>query len=156
MSVLREISRVSVRATKRFVASDHIQSANIGFMNEEFKYLFLNKVEKDVPAAELAISKLTKASIDTPLMAELGEKKRLSLAHFFQLLEKQAKGQSGALLTNGYSNIVYIQDEEGNFWAVVAGWNSIYCYWDVSANSVEFPVDWNAGNQVFSQVSSRS
>lgn len=149
----KRVSTVSVSATNQFIASDHIQSANIGWMNDNFEHLFLNKVEENVPAAELKISRLIKASPDALVMTELGEKKKIALAHFFQLLEKQANGQSGPLLINGYANIAYVPDEEGNFWAVSAYWFSYYRYWNVHANSVDCPDEWDEGSQVLSQVS---
>lgn len=113
--LLKRVSTVSVRATNRFVASDHIQSANIGYMSDNFKRLFLNKVEENILDAELVVSELKKASLDAPIMTELGERKKIALAHFFELLEKQSKGQAGLLLTNGYAIIGYVQDDEGNF-----------------------------------------
>ena len=39
-------------------------------------------------------------------------------------------------------------------WAVNANWNSINREWNVNANSVTNPNEWNAGNQVFSKLSS--
>ena len=38
-------------------------------------------------------------------------------------------------------------------WAVNANWNSDNRYWNVNANSVENPNEWNAGNQVLSRYS---
>jgi len=36
-------------------------------------------------------------------------------------------------------------------WAVNANWNSGNGYWNVEANSVENPNEWNAGNQILSR-----
>jgi hypothetical protein len=36
-------------------------------------------------------------------------------------------------------------------WAVNANWNSDNRYWNVEANSVENPNEWNQGNQVLSR-----
>lgn len=149
-SNLLRVAEVAVSATNRFVASDHIKAANVGWMSDNFKRLFLNKVEENIPDAELVVSELKKASLDAPIMTELGERKKIALAHFFELLEKQSKGQAGLLLTNGYAIIGYIQDEEENFWAVNAHWRSDYRYWDVYAISVGCLDEWNAGRQVLS------
>lgn len=147
--LLRRITEVAVSATKKFIAKDHIKSVNVGYMNDNFK-LFLNKIEEDVPNAELVISELKKASLDAPIMTELGSKKRIFLAHFFELLEHQSKGQAGPLLTNGYAIVGYVQDDEGNFWAVDARWDSIYRCWCVYAYSVDSPAEWRAGYRVLS------
>lgn len=151
--ILEYVATVKVSATNRFVASEHIQAANIGYVGDNFKRLFLNKIEEDVPAAELVISKLKKTSLNDPIMTELGEKKKVFLAHFIELLEKQSKGQSDPLIVNGYANIVYIQDEKGNFWAVGARWHVDCLGWIINASSVATPWGWDAGSQVLSQVS---
>ena len=35
-------------------------------------------------------------------------------------------------------------------WVVNANWNSNYGYWNVEANPISDPYEWNAGNQVVS------
>ena len=144
---------VSVDATQRFVANDRLGAANIGWTNDAFKRLFLNKVEANVPAAKLSVHCLEEDSLDSPILAELGDKAEIFLAYFFQLLEKQSKGQAGRLLTNGYANIAYIRDAEGILWAVDASWDVGDRYWSVDASSVGSPGGWFRGYQVISQVS---
>ena len=137
-------------AAKKFVLADHVKPANIGWMGENFKRLFLRKVEEDVPKATLTVSKLTNASLDAPILTELGDRAESKLAWLFELIEKQSKGEDGILLTNGYANIFYVLDADGNLWAVYAYWYSDCRDWSVEAYSVERPDRWNAGNQVFS------
>lgn len=150
--LLKRVAYVSVSATRKFVPKDHIKSANVVFVNNNFKSLFLNKVEENVPAGKLVVSELKKASLDAPIMRELGERKKVFLAHFFELLERQSKGQPGILPAKGHSIIGYIPDDEGNPWAMRACWFDCHHGWHVNIYSTRpgFPGEWGAGDQVLS------
>lgn len=148
--LLKRLTEVSVSATEKFVARDHIKSANIGWMGSNFKKLFLDKIEEKVSAGELVISELKKDSLGAPIMSELGDKVETKLFHLIELIERQSNGQKETLLVNGYANVAYIKDDEGIFWAVCASWSDYYRYWDVEAFSVEDPDRWDAGGQVLS------
>lgn len=155
--LLEPVATVGVSGAKRFAATDHfvVGKAGITWLGDNFKSLFGNKVETSVQLATLRVHRLTEASLDAPIRAELGaDREETTLAHLFGLLEKQADGGAGPLLTNGYANIFYIRDAGdagGKFWAVNANRNSDG--WNVNANSVENPNRWNAGNQVVSRYS---
>lgn len=151
--LLRQITRVSVPGTEKFVAKEHLKAANIGYTGGNFDNLFLKKVEENVEGVTMAIHRLEKGFLDAPILAELGNRAEISLAHLFQLIEKQSNGEDGPLLTNGYANIAYIRGTDGNLWAVYASWHSSNGYWDVVATSVENPGRWNAGHQVLSRDS---
>jgi len=147
-------SKVQVSGAKRFVAKDELESANVGYTgSSNFDNFFLNKVEENVGEATLAVHKLEKNSVDAPIMTELGSRAEISLAHFFDLLKKQSKGQKGTLLVNRRANIAYIRGTDGNIWAVNASWNSYLGCWFVFADSVEGPDGWGAGRQVLSRDS---
>lgn len=150
-NLLKQVAKASVSDIKRFLAKDNLKAANVVWMNDNFKRLFLEKVEENVSAAELCIHRLEKDSCDPEIMAELGEGRReIALAHFFKLLTKQqAKGSQGPLLTNGWANIAYIMGSDGSLWAVRAGWHRDG--WYVDACSVEGPNRWYAGDQVVSR-----
>lgn len=148
--LLRQVATVVVNGTKKFIAKDYLEAANIGWTNESFKHFFLDKVEKNVEAANLAVHRLQKASLDAPILDELGDRAEISLVRFFELLKKQARDQSGPLLTNGYANIAYIRDSEENLWAVNAYWFDVDRAWYVYADSVEGPLSWLAGRRVLS------
>ncbi|OGZ64014.1 MAG: hypothetical protein A3A98_03630 [Candidatus Staskawiczbacteria bacterium RIFCSPLOWO2_01_FULL_40_39] len=145
-------SGIKVAGAKRFVADkDSLKEANVGWTGENFNQFFLGKVEENVQDGIIAIHRLEKRSVDAPIRKELGqEREEIALAHFFDLLKKQSKGQEGHLLVNGYANIAYIKDKNGNFWAVGALWHSYYRYWSVYARSVGHPRGWRAGDQVLS------
>jgi len=150
VGLLKRVATAHTPAVKRFVARDHLADCNIGWTGENFKSLFLDKVYKDVGEEKLAIHRLEKASLDAPILYELGERPNTSIAHLFSLIKRQKNGEKGDLLTNGYVNIVYDYDDEGNFWAVIARWRSGDGSWDVEASSVEDRDGWFAGYQVVS------
>jgi len=151
--LLRKIATVSVSGVKNFVAKDHLKDANVGWTGDNFKKLFFGNVEKNVEAITVAIHRLEQLSLDPPIMAQLADHTEISLAHFFELLKKQSKGEDGVFLINGYANIAYIKGSDGNLWAVSAGWGSGSRCWDVGARSVEDPDRWRGGCQVLSRDS---
>ena len=149
-NLLSRVATAQIEATEKLVASEHIKSANIGYMWDGFCDNFSNMVEESVPAATIAVSRLEKASVDKTILAQLGDKAEIKLAHFFALLEKQSKGEDGVLLVNGYANIAYIRDSKGTLWAVGALWDSLFRCWDVRARSVGSPGAWGTGSQILS------
>lgn len=148
--LLKQIATVSVSGAARFVAEDHLKEANIGWMGDNFKKLFLKKTEENVGEAAIAVHRLERASKDAPIMTELGNRAEIKLAHFFSLLKAQSKGQEGALAVDGSANIAYIIGDDGNFWAVSASWDSGDRCWRVEALSVGLPREWDAGHRVLS------
>jgi len=156
--VLKFVRSISVPAVSKFVASEAFgddNSAGIKFyLGGNFKTNFLGKIEENIPAAELNIHGLTKSSLDAPIRAELGaEHEETKLAHLYELLKKQARGEAGNLLVSGYWNVFYMKDVAGNLWAVIARWNAGHREWYVSARSVTNPSEWDAGSQVGSRKS---
>jgi len=150
---LRPEATVGVAAVRRFVAREHLAAANIGQTGENFERLFLDKVEENVPAGRIAVQTLLKGSLDFEIEAEVGRARRVThLAHFFQLMKKQSKGQAGPLLTSGGPNFAYIFGNDGKIWATYAGWLSFFRYWSVEAYSVGPPRVWDPGSRVLSQA----
>ena len=156
--LLKQVAIATVQSIGEFVAKDDFKvdtsakaKVKIGCLGDNFTKHFLPKVERDVPATELAVYTLAKASLDIPILAELGDKAETTLAHLWQLLQKQGNGQAGTLLTNGYANIFYIRDSDGTLWAVCADWDASCGGWDVEAGSVDGPDGWSAGLRVVSR-----
>lgn len=104
--------------------------------------------------ATLRYAKLLKSSVDGPILAELGDAQETALAQVYALMERQPKGESGALLTNGYANIFYIRDVNGTLRAVNVDSGSDG--WGVFARSVDYPLRWRGDRRVFSRNSLRS
>jgi hypothetical protein len=158
--LLELLDTVTVPATtERFVARDHFTGkapVKISYLGDNFTEWFLNKTEEPFAGSVLAYHRLLKGSVDGPIIAELGgeQEAETTLAEMFALMEKQANGESGALLTNGYANIFYIRDVNGRLRTVRCDW--IVDGWGVGAYSVEDPRGWGGGRQVFSRNSSVS
>ena len=144
-----------------FVARDHFKvdtsqkaKAKISWLSDNFKSWFLDKVEEQAGGDSiLRTHKLTTASVDAPIIAELGGevKAETTLVEAFALMEKQGKGEAGVLLTNGYANIFYVRDDAGILRAVYVYW--VDGGWGVHANSVTDSCEWYAGYRVFSRNS---
>lgn len=154
MELLKHVSAVEVLGAAKFVAANHFKvgtasGVKIGWLSNEFKEFFLGKTEESVDPATLTIHRLIDASLDAPIMAELGPRTETSLAELFALFQKQGNGENGLLLTNGCANIFYIRGTDGNLWAVGAFW---HCdSWYLDARSVEFPCEWTAEDLVVSR-----
>ena len=156
--LLKLVSTVSLLAIKEFSAQAHFQvgeteGVKVGWLGDNFKRVFGDKVEKNAAGATLKIHTLLKGSTDTLIIAELGGEAvaETTLAQMWEMLKAQGRGQKGKLLVNGYANIFYIRDAQGTLWAVRCGWRSDYAAWDVLADPVTRPNGWGGGVQVVSR-----
>lgn len=150
--LLESIGATVVAPVKEFMAKDFFKlgtsaGVTIAYLGDNFKENFLKKVERDIAGTTLKSFRLKEASLDQPIITELGPKHETTLAHLWELLKAQPNGKPGTLLTNGCANIFYIRDTEGILWAVGAGWRS--GGWYVYACSVEAQNGWNAVSRVF-------
>ena len=81
----------------------------------------------EVPATEeveLAVRKLEEASLDAPIMAELGDKTETGVSQFRAFLAANRKSSEWF--------IFYLRGKDGNLWAVNAYWHTDYGGWHVS------------------------
>lgn len=163
-SLLKFLGTVSVPATTElFVAKNKFVTntsreapVKINYIGDNFKEWFLfgdGKTKELIGERTLCYAKLRKGSTDAPIIAELGgeAKAETTLAEIFDLMAKQANGEKGALLNNGWANIFYVCDQKGVLRAVDAYWRGVG--WRVVACSVECPSGWGDGGQVFSRNS---
>lgn len=150
----------TLATTQKFVAKYKFRkdSKEVKFYGiwDNFTNRFLagnGKIEEPLGEQVLRYGNLTKNSVDGPIIEELGgeAKAETTLTELYDLLKKQANGEDGDLLTNGYANIFYIRDIEGVLRAVRVYWFD--CGWDVYASSVGRPYVWHAGSRVFSRNS---
>ena len=163
-SILDFVRMVALSATtEKFVAGRNFLLNQDGgictFLGDNFRSWFLEgdgKVEDAHADTVLRSHKLSKNSVDGPIIVELGGEKvaETTLTEMFALLKNQANGQKGVLLTNGYANIFYVRDQNNVLRAVYAFWYG--GGWNVNASGVSYPVAWIAGNQVFSRNPSGS
>jgi hypothetical protein len=158
-------------ARTRFVVNTKKDAAvKISCLGDNFKAWFLGKTEAPFAGSTLKYGKLSRRSVDGPIITDLGgnEKAASSLAEPFALMAQQPNGEDGALLNNGWANIFYVEDEvrtpedEAFAYVNVAGkkvvLRTVYVYWygdgwSVHANPVSNPLEWNDDDQVFSRDS---
>jgi hypothetical protein len=152
--LLKRVATVTVQAVTKFSAEATFgatkPAVKLWGLGNNFKRVMLGKVEEAVEATTLTTHTLTKASRDAPILAELGDRAEVSLAHLWQMLLAQANGEKGPLLTNGGWNVSYIRDASGTLWAVAADWDA-GGGWGVDADSVDSPYGWDAGGRVLSR-----
>lgn len=156
--LLKHLRDVALGPCKKFEAAKKFTKDNplVKFWSfgTNFTTHFGNRVENNVSATTIAVSRLERRAKDPEITTELaGETKRvfrISLAHFYQMIETQGQGQAGPLLVNGYANIAYIEDMDN--WAVYARWFA-GVGWHVDADPVDSPLPWRDGYQVLSRKS---
>jgi hypothetical protein len=146
---------------EKFIARDRFvintksgAPVRISYLGDNFKEWFLGKIEEPIGRSTLCTlhyCNLLKASVDGPIIAKFGGKDKVAatLAEMLSYMEKQGNGEEGLLLTNGYANIFYIRDIGGVLRAVHCYWYDVG--WHVHADSVEDPIEWRAGDRVFSR-----
>ena len=146
--------------TEKFVAQKKFILKKDGgicsYFGDNFQSWFLagdGKIEDPLGEQVLRFGKLTRNSLDGPIIEELGgeAKAETTLTEMFDQMSKQSNREEGNLLTNGYWNIFYIRDINGVLRAVYVFWDD--GGWYVNAFSVEDPIEWGAGGQVFSRNS---
>lgn len=154
--LLRWLTTSTVHGKKNFCAKDYFivdTSGNavvkISFMSDNFRKLFLGKVEENVENVTLNIYNLEKALSDAFIRAELGERAETSIGHLWALLAKQPNGESGVLLINGYANIFYIRGSNDKLLTVDAHWYDDN--WILYVYLVENPDEWRVGSRVVSR-----
>jgi len=158
--ILEFVSTVTVSATtKKFVVRDYVQklrkTKNV-YASSNFEKLFFDKTVEPISEQELNYHKLTKNSVDGPIIDELGGEAKVetTLAEMFSLIALQPNGEDGVSLTNGYANVFYIRDVVGVLRAVCCRWGD--GGWHLYAGSVVAPFAWRGGGQVFSRNSCES
>jgi hypothetical protein len=149
-----------VATTNPFVVRDRIvvntkknAPVKISFVSDYFKECFYDKTEEAFGGSTLNYGKLSRSSVDGPIIAELGgeAKAETTVAEVYALMEAQKNGENGSLLTNGYANIFYVRDAKGVLRSVSVLWDD--GGWFVYALDVAYPDAWGDDNQVFSRNS---
>lgn len=148
--LLESVASFKVPGAKEFVAKkrfvvDTSENARvrISWLGGNFNAKFLPKTERNIVEAELKLSKLRTASLDPPIITEMGERAEISLCDFYETLaHKQA--------IRDFTWVVgYVRDIEGILWAVSAFWYDDG--WGVEAYSVGNPDGWHAGGEFVSR-----
>lgn len=158
-SLLELVTTVSIPSLSAFCADDYCKvdtsskaKISIAYLWPDFMRWFGGKTERPATEGELAVSTLTRNSLDAPILEEIGKEKReTTLSRFFHLLSLQGHGEAGVLLTNGWANIFYIRDKSGTLRAVGARWYADDRGWRLGADSTDNPGGWREGRRVFSR-----
>jgi hypothetical protein len=79
----------------------------------------------------------------------LFEDASLYSAHLAGMIERQANGEDGYLLTEGHANVFYVSGVGGNEFPVCVRWDSGKIEWDINALPLGF-THWPVGGRVFS------
>lgn len=155
------VSTATIAASiEKFVVKDKFKvdtsrkaKVKISYLGDNFKEWFLEKTEESFAGSTVYGRRLDKGSVDGPILSELGgqEKAETTMAEIYAMMERQANGESGALLNNGWANIFYVRDITGTLRAVSVCWDGLG--WRVVAGSVADPCEWYAGRRVFSRNS---
>lgn len=144
--------------TKEFVVKDNFKvdtssqaKVKISYLGDNFKEGFWEKTEGPFAGSIIDGRRLYKPSADYSIISKLGGQKiaETSMFEIFFLMERQANGESGTLLNNGFANIFYVRDKTGTLRTVSVDWHGDG--WYVNADSVENSNGWNASNRVFSR-----
>lgn len=146
---------VMVSVMEQFVAREKFvvggSSVEISWLGDHFRHWFLGKSEDPVPRTKLRYSKLTRFATTGSILTELGDEAETALAQIWALMERQANGEEGILLTNGQLNVFYVRDIDGELRAVFVNW--VRAGWGVSIDLVT-GLDWcGIGSRVFSRSS---
>jgi hypothetical protein len=159
--LLISLGAIEVAATTTsFVGRDYfVQSTaksvtvKISYVSDYFKDRFYGKTEEAFGGSTLNYGKLSRSSVDGPIIAELGGKAKAetTLTEIYALMVAQKNGGKGPLLTNGYANIFYVRDINAVLRAVGAGWR--VGGWRVGARGVVSPSAWCDDGRVFSRNS---
>ncbi len=117
-----------------------------------FTAWFAGKVEEDVSEGKLCPFALTERAYDNEIIADLGgeEKAETTLTEIWRLMQRQANGEEGVLLTNGWANIFYVRDVNMVLRTVRVYW--LGGGWSAYAIAL-VAFRWYDGDQVFSRNS---
>jgi hypothetical protein len=154
--ILQPITPKPVESNRPFNADETFFNKKSGVKMVEhgsnFKSWFGGKVEEDAPDGELRPLTLTQSASDSEIIADLGGEAaaEVTLAEIWRLMERQANGGEGVLLTNRYANIFYVRDREGVLRTVCVCWRGLGWY------AGAFALDghgWRGARRVFSRNS---
>ncbi|PIT88405.1 MAG: hypothetical protein COU29_01290 [Candidatus Magasanikbacteria bacterium CG10_big_fil_rev_8_21_14_0_10_36_32] len=156
-SIVEEIVNLIVVEVTNFIVSSRFKIdisseslVKISAIDDNFKGWFGDKIEEIKKETIPRFHKdLMCASLYQYLIKDFGgeDKVKVSLFGIYELMKIQKNGESGVLLTNGYSNIFYVCDNKEILRAVVVEWGGNG--WYIYARSVNSKKMLFAGDRVF-------
>lgn len=124
-------------------SKEYFKEAGVVVAGSNFEDQFYGLEVPATEETELAVHRLEQASVDAPILAELGNEAEISVSQFRVFLAANRESQEWF--------IFYLRGRDGNIWAVHACWNSFSREWHVRAYSVGYPNVWSQGFLVLSR-----
>ena len=153
--LLKLVTTVPIPKCGYFDASLHARidlsdeaTVRVAEISMSFRREFSQKIEPGCAAASLKVYSLLQSSIGFPILRGLGGEAEVLLARFWHLLEKQGRGQAGALLLNGHANVAFIRNQKGELRMVSARWNAAERGWILGALPITDQFGWLANCQI--------
>ena len=143
-TILTLVRTVRIGAQSTVTTSkEYFAEAGVVITGSNFENQFYGFEVAATDEIDLAVRKLEKASLDAPILAELGDKAETSPSQFHAFLAANRESSEWF--------IFYLRGKDGNLWAVRARWRAGRGGWGVDASSVADPGGWGAGGQVLSR-----
>ena len=138
---LLRITRIAAQPTVT-ISEEYFKEAGMVWANDTFQAEFYGLEVPATEETELAVRKLEEASLDTPILAELGDNAEISVSQFKAFLAANRESSEWF--------IFYFTGRNGKR-AVHAFWHVARGGWYVDADSVAAPDGWSQGRRVVSR-----
>jgi len=152
-------------AIRKFAAYDHFEvdtrraaRVQISSMANYFGMRFVCMTENNIDASSLTAYTLLRATPCTDILAELGDRAEVPLAHVWELLRRQPHGEKETILINEMLlvddfcfNTFFVRDKDGDLWAISLEWKAFYEGWNIDALRADDPYPLLAGSRIFSR-----
>ncbi len=151
--LLKPVAQATVpaRTTTPFNAAAFYQTGTGLYVYDTFADhldLSARQTVDSAPERPYVASLLKANAYDKDIRKELPESHLSTLEDIAGLIEAQRSGKSGFLLNNGYVNIFYVEDKNGEVFAVGVGWYSGRRRWFVDGWRLGEVGEWSADDQV--------
>ena len=154
---LKVLSPIETPASAETFSSDETFFAEefgvkISYLGDNFQSWFAGVTYDNWPNTTLSGFDLTQSAQDSEIIEDLGgdANVEVTLCEIWRLMQRQASGQPGILLTNGYWNVFYVRGKDGVLRAVNVNWRDNG--WRVYASALGSRW-WHVDNRVFSRNS---
>lgn len=164
---LQKIAVSPCAAVFKFAAYDHFEvdtrreaQVQICSMATDFGMRFVCMTENNIEASSLSAHTLLRAAPCSDVLAELGDRAEIPLAHIWELLCRQRHGEKDSILTSEMllvdeitfnTNVFFGRDKNGDLWAIFLDWKSFYKGWNIGVRRVEDPYPLREGSRIFSR-----
>ncbi len=151
--LLKPVAQATVpaRTTTPFNAAAFYQTGTGLYVYDTFADhldLSARQTVDSAPERPYVASLLKANAYDKDIRKELPESHLSTLEDIAGLIEAQRSGKSGFLLNNGYVNIFYVEDKNGEVFAVNVRWFSVDRRWFVHDWKLGGFGKWGAGSRV--------